>query len=183
MWGAATFDIIHRFSNDRASIVSTFCATEFDFEEVNWLFESWNAINRKAGMHWHILVPTTKEISGGAERVTGAEYNFSLAQEIIDIYGISDKNLPALIFDNFVEEERQAYLTIPRDPRDARAMFLRVAELIRYECRGPDGVGLGQHRIDTINRVVTRIHGEAALKQMLAFAPKAAGPLIKMGFA
>lgn len=183
MWGAATFDIIHRFSNDRSSIVSTFCATEFDFEEVNWVFESWNAINRRAGLHWHILVPTIKAISGGAERVTDAEYDFSLSQEIIDIYGISDDKLPALIFDNFVEEERQAYLTIPGDPRDARAMFLRVAQLIRYECGGHDGVGLGQQRVDTINRIVTRIRGEAALKQMLAFAPKAAGPLIKMGFA
>jgi hypothetical protein len=112
------------------ALISVFVASEFDTPTVKWVFDCWGALDKVTGRNWHMLVPTEVPIHDDKTLVKADNFNFELAQELLDLYGMKRSDAAALVFDNFNDEERQLFIRLETmSQRELRQFFIKSGEI------------------------------------------------------
>lgn len=176
MWGICSISDISDFYRQEA-IISVFVATEFDQSAISWIFKTWNGLNYESGANWHILVPTQAPIHDNRLKATPENFDPSLAREICDLYGLKSKDTPGVVFDNFIDEDRQLFVPMRNfDEAAAKNFFLSGAEVMRKfhfpHHGGPRS--LARWRQEVIGEIYNRHQMGRAANNMLKVLPQAA---------
>jgi hypothetical protein len=128
-------------------IVSVFLLTGYDHAAHEWLHNAWEQIHRDSGQYWFLLVPRREPHLVNVPM----QVDLGLSEEIREMYGVSEKQTPCLVFDNFIEEQHQHVLSLRGDEILLKRMMGRMAQRMRAEIEM-----LGDKpRTDTWRREVT----------------------------
>lgn len=130
-------------------IVATFVATGYDQEVIKWVMNSWEQFDLDFDIRWHLLVPTTEWIEGGGNADwSNVRFNARLAKQFAGIYGLDRKRLPAIVFENYNDEEQQEMVSVrnAKEPH-LRAFFETCEEVMAQNPYKGEQIGLYRRQV------------------------------------
>lgn len=176
MIGITSADDIAELEPEKV-VIGIFLATGFDHSAIKWLHESWEEIHRKSGEFWHLLVPVKDQGTPGSP----LQLDFSLSDQIREMYGIKPEQAPCIVLDDFNEERFQLVLTLREDERSRKTLMLKMSAFIRAEVekRG-DGLPTDAWRSGVINSLFDKLQLDDTARNLLKLAPQAFSYLRKL---
>ncbi len=126
-----TTEYIQRYSG-RDYVISTFLATSFDQDLVDWVFRAWPDLNRELGDRWHLFVPTYLPIEDNRSLARYDNFNFDVSRDIMRMYGLEAGDTPCIVLDNYDEQSAQLYVRLDgMDERQLKKFVLQSAGIVR----------------------------------------------------
>ncbi|MGB3386453.1 MAG: hypothetical protein WBA88_00575 [Pseudaminobacter sp.] len=179
MWAIVSIDELSFFEAERR-LVGILIAQEFDRHALDWVFDAWQELHFLSHMNWHIAVPCRK--IPDSRRPERRDFDVQLSNRLREMYGISRRETPVLVLDNFIEEERQLYLPIGTDERSRKAMFTSMAEFIDKRMSEIHFDGRPDHRMRRalIDDLYNHMQVQALGANVLKLAPHAASAAAKL---
>lgn len=108
------------------TVVAVVLADALEPKLLRWLNDTWEAIHERSGERWHVVVPTRAPLRDGCNVFSPQHFSPSLALDLARMYGLSDTNLPCLVFDNFDENKKQLWIPLPREERERSALIRAI---------------------------------------------------------
>jgi hypothetical protein len=178
MWAIVSTDELSYFEQE-GRIVGILIAQQFDQDALDWVFDAWDELHFLSSKSWHIAVPCFRILRD--HRPERRDFDVQISNRLREMYGISRKETPVLVLDNFIEEDRQLFLKIGAAERDRKAMFIEIAKFIdermsQFDYMTRNGAAR-RHMIDELyNHMMLREVG----RTMLKLAPKAASAAARL---
>lgn len=153
-------------------VVAVFLADSFCRDEVEWISRVWDTLHQRSGMRWHMVVPSRRDLRGG--RFADDDLDDQLAERLARIYGLSNKDFPCLVFDNFKDEERQLRVSIPGTDTERRDLMLAISEYLVDKHSGWE-----TPRQELIDGLFNHLQGRRAFSKLVGWAPSIASAALR----
>ena len=179
MWPIASTNELPILEREKV-LVSVYLALDYDHMLTNWIWDSWASLHRDSGEKWHIVIPCHSTVgspnqyyNAGNDLNTGhtfsAFFSSDFARELAEYYGLTASDLPCLVFDNFIDEEKQHALKLRSfDLKQLMNTFLVAAAYIRTIDQGPytDSV-----RARHTYKIISKIKRSNSLRSLISKTP------------
>ena len=164
----------------QGTLVGILIAQQLEQTVLKWIFRSWPQLHQDSGMNWHIAIPC--EANPERQGHPGIhEFNFSLSDQLREMYGIDLAEGPVLVLDDFRDETRQLYLKISRSEEERVDMFNSMTTFINGYVRDPKYRGhndRGRHQL--ISALFNHMQRRRILHTFIKSAPNAASGALRM---
>ena len=159
---------------DNNAVTSVFLATDYDKNLLDWLYASWNQIDRDSSHRWHLLIPSTSPLAKDIQKPSREGFDSGLSDQIAGLYGLNRSDLPCLVFDDLDETSKQLFVRLKHhDQNDLRQFFEGAAQTFNKEAAslGRD-LPARMWRKALIGEVYNREQLKAVSRGFLRFVPK-----------
>ncbi|MGY3406084.1 hypothetical protein ACVWZV_002197 [Bradyrhizobium sp. GM5.1] len=166
----------------RKQIVAVFVASGLDTDAVKWVFDTWFELGRRSGDRWHVVVPLKRMPldENDTSVLVPNNFNVELAEQMRNVYGVTDAETPVLVFDDFNDEARQMMVSL-NDKEGRKDVILAIERFMKQEM--PDGVQLSDtDRQNMTAKLVRRLQAENIKQSAFTFAANTGSALSKIAF-
>jgi hypothetical protein len=165
---------------EQGTLVGILVAQQLEQAVLGWIFQSWPQLHQQSGMNWHIAIPC--EANPKRQGHPGIhEFNFSLSDQLREMYGIDLAEGPVLVLDDFMDEHRQLYLKISHNEVERVRMFNSMTTFINGYVRDPNYRGhndLGRYQL--ISALYNHIQGERIFQSFVSLSSNSVSGALRL---
>lgn len=131
---------------------------------IDWICRAWEEIHSRSARDWHLVVPTKNPINGRDGQLLPDNFSWSVSEGLRHTYGLPSSSIPCLVLDNFRDDQRQHFISLPASEEDRAKLVSEVEQFIRARLDG----GNRQSQIDDL---FDHLQKRAAWNGLLKIAP------------
>jgi hypothetical protein len=182
MRGITSINEIRRHeANEVHRVIGILLTTGYDKSFKDWLFSAWKDIDKDSGENWDILVPLSRMLN--EEPI---ELGTDLCELILDWYGLTKRDAPCIVFDNFDNTKNQVVVKLAdADETERKAVLLDVSDFMKQKIEedrqkkrikqyyNDVGFSAREWRTQAIDELYAKVKQEERRRFLWRLAPKA----------